>query len=73
MITKELKKPVILYFFYFDCHTKNYFEKIKTNSVKNSEEQNKRDIKRTNEWSKNPFNAIPQNLEKWFMVCENSP
>ena len=47
---------------------------IKTNSVKYSgEEQKERDIKRTNEWSKNPFDTTPQNLEKWFMVCKNSP
>ena len=31
-----------------------------------------RDIKRTNERSKNPFDTTPQNLEKCFMVCENS-
>ena len=63
-----------LYYFFFDSQTKNHFDVIKTNSVKYSgEEQKERDIKRTNEWSKNPFDTTPQNLEKWFMVCKNSP
>ena len=64
----------LVVFFYFDSQTKIYFEEIKTNSVKYSgEEQKEKDIKRTNERSKNPFDTTPQNLEKWFMVCENSP
>ena len=76
MISKELKLPFFhknnlsyfIIFFYFDSQTKIYFEEIKTNSVKYSgEEQKEKDIKRTNEWSKNPFDTTPQNKNGlWF-------